>query len=477
MFPKPPHPTCHIPYYVHPTPHIPKHAHPVSHKAYLPHPTTCLQHTCRNVERRHTLRMPPHRRTWQAAWGLSSTMPPSQPSRPLTGQAPPRYSWQCCGSRTPRTTGSWTPKPPSTGSRRVWHTANRTGRPLSVGDTLRRTGEGSAASLCNSAPALLHALQARYAAEEAPYLNQVRATCPGGVSEPDTALHLHHSPDEDLELGEIRVFMEGGCEAPTRPQRPSRCTMERDPLPRTWSCATPPPGNLPSTPPPRRPPTCRAARPTRSCPPHSPGWHRDGYLANRVPPLTGSGSAQVSSKGIEPMQGAVAQPNSFCPHTTAMCSHYIHLVKHTGSLVDGAQAKRGVGGLGEVGCALVGVQRHVPKRKHHGLQRRWSLVRTPHSPGRGAPTTEDKPCGRSTRAPPCSSSSSQHAGEQTRSLGPPQLTSTGRRTGRHPCPPPPPPLPGPPSQGRGAHLLAETRLHRHMPWATICTFLARGTLL
>ena len=26
-------------------------------------------------------------------------------------------------------------------------------------------------------------------------------------------------------------------------------------------------------------------------------WHRDGYLANRVPPLTGSGSAQNCSKG------------------------------------------------------------------------------------------------------------------------------------------------------------------------------------
>ena len=68
------------------------------------------------------------------------------------------------------------------------------------------------------------------------------------------------------------------------------------------------------------------------------------------------------------MQSAVAQANSFCTHTTAMCSHYIHLVRHTSSLVDGAQAKRGVGRLGEVTCALVGVQRHVPQRKHHGLQ-------------------------------------------------------------------------------------------------------------
>ena len=28
-------------------------------------------------------------------------------------------------------------------------------------------------------------------------------------------------------------------------------------------------------------------------------------------------------------------------------------------------------------CALVGAQRHVPERKHPGLQRGWSKVRTP----------------------------------------------------------------------------------------------------
>ena len=37
------------------------------------------------------------------------------------------------------------------------------------------------------------------------------------------------------------------------------------------------------------------------------GWHRDGYLANRIPPLTTSGSAHNSVQRGEPIQSAVAQ--------------------------------------------------------------------------------------------------------------------------------------------------------------------------
>ena len=40
-----------------------------------------------------------------------------------------------------------------------WRESNRSGRPLSMGDTLRLTGAGSAMSLRSSAPALLHALR------------------------------------------------------------------------------------------------------------------------------------------------------------------------------------------------------------------------------------------------------------------------------------------------------------------------------
>ena len=102
-----------------------------------------------------------------------------------------------------------------------WRESDRSGRPLSMGDTLRLTGAGSAMSLRSSAPALLHALRTRYPGDTAPYLNQARATYPGGVSELDAALHLLHPPDEDLEVGEITVFVEGADEASARP-RPTK---------------------------------------------------------------------------------------------------------------------------------------------------------------------------------------------------------------------------------------------------------------
>ena len=90
-----------------------------------------------------------------------------------------------------------------------WRESNQSGRPLSMGDTLRLTGAGSAVSLRSRAPALLHALRTRYPWDTALYLNQARATYPGGVSELDAALNLLHPRDEDLEVGEITVFVEG----------------------------------------------------------------------------------------------------------------------------------------------------------------------------------------------------------------------------------------------------------------------------
>ena len=102
-----------------------------------------------------------------------------------------------------------------------WLESNRSGQSLSMGDTLQLTGAGSAMSLRSSAPALLHALRMRYPGDAAPYLNQARATYPGGVCELDAALHLLHPPDEDLEVGEITVFAEGADEASARP-RPTK---------------------------------------------------------------------------------------------------------------------------------------------------------------------------------------------------------------------------------------------------------------
>ena len=99
-----------------------------------------------------------------------------------------------------------------------WHESNRSGQPLSMGDTLRLTGAGSAMSLRSGAPALLHALRTRCLGDTAAYLNQARATYPGGVSELDAALHLLHPAGGDLEAGQITVFVEGVDEVPTRPR-------------------------------------------------------------------------------------------------------------------------------------------------------------------------------------------------------------------------------------------------------------------
>ena len=138
-----------------------------------------------------------------------------------------------------------------------WRELNRSGRPLSMRDTLRLTGAGSAMSLRSGAPALLHALRTRCRRDMARYLNQARATYPGGVSELDAALHLLHPPDEDLQVGKITVFVEGADEAPTRPRPtnpvydsarptpPYAVTSEAFPRERTWCPALPPATHAP----------------------------------------------------------------------------------------------------------------------------------------------------------------------------------------------------------------------------------------
>ena len=143
-----------------------------------------------------------------------------------------------------------------------WGESNWSGRPLSMEDTLRLTGAGSAMSLRSSAPALLHALRTRYPGDTAPYLNQARATYPGGVSELDAALHLLHPPDEDLEVGEITVFVAGADEAPARPRPTNPVYDGTRPTPPTPSYARRSPGSPPGAPPSRRGRTRPAAGPT-----------------------------------------------------------------------------------------------------------------------------------------------------------------------------------------------------------------------
>ena len=191
-----------------------------------------------------------------------------------------------------------------------WHESNRSGRPLSMGDTLRLTGAGSAMSLRSSAPALLHALRTRYPGDTAPYLNQARATYPGGVSELDAALHLLHPPDEDLEVGEITVFVECADEASARPRPTNPVYDGTRPTPRTPSYARRSPGSPRGAPPSRRRRTRPAAGPTQTCPPPSPepgvpttGGRSSGKSA-LAPPCSFSSSrpagTQNGSRGSPP---------------------------------------------------------------------------------------------------------------------------------------------------------------------------------
>ena len=77
------------------------------------------------------------------------------------------------------------------------------------------------------------------------------------MSELDTALHLLHPPDEDLEVGEIKVFVEGADVAPTRPRPtdpvydgarrtpPYAVTCEAFPREPNWCPALPPATHAP----------------------------------------------------------------------------------------------------------------------------------------------------------------------------------------------------------------------------------------
>ena len=183
-----------------------------------------------------------------------------------------------------------------------WHESNQSGRPLSMEDILRLTGAGSAMSLRSSAPALLHAIRTRYPGDTAPYLNQARATYPGGVSELDAALHTLHPPDEDLEVGEITVFVERADEAParprptdpvydgTRPTPPYAMLCEAFPREPTWCPALPPAKHAP----------CGWANPDLSPPPPDPGVPTTGGRSSGksalAPPCSSSSSWPVGTR-------------------------------------------------------------------------------------------------------------------------------------------------------------------------------------
>ena len=97
-----------------------------------------------------------------------------------------------------------------------WHESNRSGPPLSMGDTLQLTGAVRHVPP-QQRPSPAARPQDALPRGRGPVPQPGAGHIPGGVSELDAALHLLHPPDEDLEVGEITVFVEGGDEAPARP--------------------------------------------------------------------------------------------------------------------------------------------------------------------------------------------------------------------------------------------------------------------
>ena len=153
-----------------------------------------------------------------------------------------------------------------------WRMSNQSGWLLSMGDTLRLTNEGSGTSLHSSAPAVLHTLRTRLSMDAAPYLNQARTKYLGGMSELDATLHPVHPPDDELEVVEVTIFVEGAGETPPPPppDRPGVRGNETNPPLRRCGRRVPPGAHLVPRPPGRLP-TRLAAGPTNTCPPPSPG--------------------------------------------------------------------------------------------------------------------------------------------------------------------------------------------------------------
>ena len=203
-----------------------------------------------------------------------------------------------------------------------WRTSNRSGRPPSAGESLQLTGKGSAMSLHNSAPALLHALRTHCLGDTAPYLNR--------------------GPH-------------------TQEEFPSW----------TWHCTF----------------YIRRRGTSR--------WAKSWYLwkaRTRRPP------APADQPGVRRRQAE--------PPYAVMCEAFPRDPSW---------------------CPVLPLATHAPRALAN------SNLSPPPSPGPGVPTTGGRSSGKSARAPPCSSSSSQPAGTQSGSWGSPPLTCTGQRP--YPAPP------------------------------------------
>ena len=162
-----------------------------------------------------------------------------------------------------------------------WRESNRSGRPLSMGDTLRLMGAGSAMSLRSSAPALLHALRTRCPGDTALYLNQARATYPGEVWSLMRRSTFYTQRTRTWKWAKSRCSWKARMRRPPAPGQPTQYTTAPGRPLRTPSCARRSPGSAPGAPPSRRQRTRPAAGPTQTCPPplsRTRGAHHRGQV-------------------------------------------------------------------------------------------------------------------------------------------------------------------------------------------------------
>ena len=184
-----------------------------------------------------------------------------------------------------------------------WRESNRSGRPLSMGDTLRLTGAGSAMSLRSSAPALLHALRTRYPGDAAPYLNRrgprTREECPSWMRRST----FYTRRTRTWRWARSRCSWKARTRRPPAPGRPTRCTTAPGLPPRTPSSTRRSPGSPLGAPPSRRRRTRPAAGLTQTCPPPSPGpgvpttGGRSSGRSALAPPSSSSSSRPAGTRG------------------------------------------------------------------------------------------------------------------------------------------------------------------------------------
>ena len=162
-----------------------------------------------------------------------------------------------------------------------WRESNRSGRPLSMGDTLRLTGAGSAMSLRSSARALLHALRTRCSGTRPRTLTRRGPHTLGEYPSWTRRSTFYTNRTRTWRWAKSQYSWKARTRRPPAPDRPTRCTTAPGRPPGMPSCARRSPESPPGAPPSRRRRTHPAAGPTRTYPPplsRTRGAHHRGQV-------------------------------------------------------------------------------------------------------------------------------------------------------------------------------------------------------